>query len=70
MPSCTDPVKLAVARHARACQPGRDPAERVATKAALTEAKLEKHIREVVDGFPPLTDAQRDRLAALLTGAR
>lgn len=69
MPS-TDPIILAVARHARACRLGHDPAERVATKQALSELRLERAIREVVDAAPALTDAQRDRLAGLLRGAR
>jgi hypothetical protein len=33
----------------------------------LKEAALERRIREVVDTWPPLTAAQRARLAALLT---
>ena len=32
----------------------------------LEAAKLEDHIRKVVDGWPPLTDWQRDKLALLL----
>ena len=30
--------------------------------------RLADHIRQVVDGTPPLTDAQRNRLAALIGG--
>lgn len=32
----------------------------------IAAAKLEDAIREVVDKFPPLSPAQRDRLAGLL----
>jgi hypothetical protein len=31
-------------------------------------ARAEEYIRELVDGVPPLTAAQRDRLAKLLRG--
>ena len=44
-----------------------------ATKAAVARTtpdyhltKLEEHVRAVAEGLPPLTDAQRQRLAALL----
>lgn len=33
-----------------------------------TEAKLAATITQVVDSMPPLTDAQRERLAQLLSG--
>lgn len=35
-------------------------------RAELAEARLANHIRKVCAAAPPLTDAQRDRLAALL----
>lgn len=35
----------------------------------LAAAKLEEHVRKVVDSWPPLTKAQRDRLAVLLQQA-
>lgn len=38
-------------------------------EAAVKAAALEEHIRTVVDGLPPLTAQQRERLAALLTPA-
>lgn len=34
----------------------------------LAAAKIEDYIEKVVDAAPPLTDAQRDRLALLLRG--
>lgn len=34
----------------------------------LRAAELEEHVRRLVDAAPPLTAAQRDRLAALLRG--
>ena len=36
---------------------------------ARSVRKLESTIRDLVDSAPPLTDAQRDRLALLLRGA-
>lgn len=44
----------------------RDAEGVAAASRALTEAKLERHIREAVAAAPPLTDEQRERLAALL----
>lgn len=37
-------------------------------RADLAAAKLEQYIEKVVSSAPPLTDSQRSRLAALLTG--
>lgn len=37
-------------------------------KREIAEAKLAEYIRRVVDQAPPLTAAQRDRLALLLRG--
>jgi hypothetical protein len=34
----------------------------------LRIATAEQYVRELVDGWPPLTDSQRGRLAALLAG--
>lgn len=41
-----------------------DEAQRLDTE--IRTAKLEDYIRRVVDAAPPLTDEQRDRIAALL----
>ena len=35
-------------------------------RAELAEARLANHIRKVCAAAPPLTDAQRDRLAAII----
>jgi hypothetical protein len=35
----------------------------------LRAANAAQYVRDLVDGWPPLTDQQRGRLAALLTGA-
>jgi hypothetical protein len=44
--------------------------ERIAAaRRALREAQLTEHIREVVDGFPPLTQTQLQRLSLLLVPA-
>lgn len=47
----------------------RDPSADVTELMRQMRAeKLEDHIKQVVDQFPPLTPAQRDRLAMLLKG--
>ncbi|WP_127818235.1 hypothetical protein [Microbacterium sp. CPCC 204701] len=51
----------ALSRH----RPADDP-ELIEATLNLREAKLEEHIRRVVEAAPPLTAAQRDRLALLL----
>ncbi|MEY4081692.1 MAG: hypothetical protein RL430_2122 [Actinomycetota bacterium] len=45
-----------------------DPAL-VSARRDLKAARLEDHIRRVVAEAPPLTDEQRDKLAAILRGA-
>ena len=47
-----------------------DKAKLAGARRDLRAAKLEAHIRSVVDTFPPLTPEQRDRLAVLLRGTR
>lgn len=47
-----------------------DPETVADARRRLTEAKAERAIREAVAAAPPLTDEQRHRLAALLTGPR
>ena len=37
-------------------------------RRALRAARAEDYIKKLVDGAPPLTDAQRDRVALLLRG--
>lgn len=64
-----DPVLQARAREGVAARRGDAEGVRSASRD-LTEAKLERHIREAVAAAPPLTDAQRDRLAALLRAPR
>lgn len=44
-----------------------DPAV-IDARGELQAAKLEDHIRRVVDAAPPLTDDQKSRLRALLGG--
>lgn len=60
-------VQSYAAAHARAVR-SKNPEEAARTKRDLTAAKLERAIEEAVATAPPLTQAQRDRLAALLTG--
>ena len=43
------------------------PADQIeAARADLAEANAEAAMRRIVDGWPPLTPAQRERLALLL----
>lgn len=63
-----DPVRVATSRLAIATRWGKDEDTLTAARRDLTEAKLERAIREAVASAPPLTPAQRDRLATLLTG--
>jgi hypothetical protein len=46
------------------------PEEIEAARRDLAATKIEQYIRKVVDEAPPLTNAQRDRLAVLLRGGR
>jgi len=70
MSTAPDPVRIARSRLARAHvrSAGTTPEEFATLRRDLTAAKLERHVREVVATAPPLTDEQRNRLAALLTG--
>jgi hypothetical protein len=47
---------------------GPDHPDTIQARRELLEARLADHIRQVVDGAPPLTAEQRDRLAVLLQG--
>lgn len=51
----------ALARH----RPPNDP-DAIDARRDLAAANIEAYVRRVVDAAPPLTDSQRDRLAALL----
>lgn len=44
-----------------------DDPEFIAAKRDLAAVKIQQYIERVVADAPPLTDAQRSRLAALLT---
>jgi hypothetical protein len=56
-----------VARLTQTRAPG-DP-DLVAARRDLRAARAEDYIKRLVDSAPPLTEAQRSRLAVLLTGA-
>lgn len=60
-------ARSALAR-AHAHNPNPDPALIAGLKRNLTEAKLERAIREAVAAAPPLSAAQKARLAAILSG--
>lgn len=55
------------ARHAglRRTRPADDP-DVVDAKRDLAAARLEEHVRRIVAAAPPLTPAQRDRIAGIL----
>ena len=59
------PVHLARAQVAVAARLGKDD---TAAKQQLKEAKLARWIEEALSTAPPLTDEQRHRLGAMLTG--
>lgn len=46
-----------------------DDPDLLAAKRDLRATRLEDHIRQVVDAAPPLTEEQRERLAALFRRA-
>ncbi|KAA9148569.1 hypothetical protein F6B41_02805 [Microbacterium lushaniae] len=52
-----------LARHRHADDP-----ELLSARQDLKAAKLEQYIAKIVASAPPLTPAQRDRLAAILRG--
>jgi hypothetical protein len=63
--------RIAYARAVRRAKRSGDPADRAEADRILAEYRanqLADDIKRVVDGFPPLTQAQRDRLAVLLRG--
>lgn len=63
----TSPVVAARARVARTCRKyGTDHPASDAARADYRAEKLAAVIREIVDQSPPLDDAQKNRLAALL----
>lgn len=45
-----------------------DDPELVAARRDLAAAKLEEHIERALASAPPLSDAQRERLASILSG--
>jgi hypothetical protein len=46
-------------------RPPDDP-ELIAARRSLRALRLEEHVQEVLAGAPPLSDEQRERIAALL----
>ncbi|WP_143317046.1 hypothetical protein [Cellulosimicrobium sp. KWT-B] len=62
-----DRVQVLAGEHGAALRHHPERAEE--TGRNLKCAKLERAIREAVASAPPLSAAQRDRLASLLTGA-
>lgn len=69
MPSSVSAVQSLRGRVARLSRDhAPDSPEITSTRAELAAAKLEQYIERVVAEAPPLTPAQRDRLALLLQG--
>ena len=57
-------LRRLAARAGGAAKNGRPDAE--ARRARLAEARLEHHINTIVSAAPPISDAARDRIAALI----
>lgn len=47
-----------------------DDPDLIAARRDLKAARLTEYVARTVDDFPPLTDEQRSRVAALLRGAK
>ena len=63
------PAELARNRYACRISNGCSPESIAEAGAALTAARAERYIRELVASAPPLSDEQRKKLAALLLGS-
>ena len=63
-----DPAVRSITSKIGATQRHHPDADTSDLRRDLRAAHLEAHVREVVDGFPPLTADQRGRLALLLRG--
>jgi len=67
LPANSPEVAHQRARLANAVRRGDADSEQL-SRRDLAAAKLEDYITRVVDAAPPLTDQQREQLAALLAG--
>jgi hypothetical protein len=65
-PSTSESVTTLRARVAGLARRNAAPERIEEAQRELAETKLTRQIRRVVDGWPPLTPAQRERLALLL----
>lgn len=61
----SDPVHLARSAVAHAVRNKKDPTP---ARQQLKEAKLTRWVQEALETAPPLTEEQRHRIAAMLTG--
>lgn len=66
MPGRTPELARAVAKLAAAKRWGAPPNELAEAERKLRALRLETYVAEQVAKFPPLTPAQRERIAALL----
>ena len=64
------PLARALSQHAVAHRKPRDPEAIEAARRNLATEKIAAYIEEVVSQAPPLTDAQRTRLAELFRPVR
>jgi hypothetical protein len=62
----TDPRHLQAVKAARTRYLGREHPDTLTASRDLAAAKLAEYARRVVAEAPPLTDAQRDDIAAIL----
>jgi hypothetical protein len=69
VPPLSPTRRKARARHAALTRHHPDTAEAIEAWQEVAALALEEHIRELVAGAPPLSDAQRSRLAAILQPA-
>jgi cytoskeletal protein RodZ len=70
----TEPTPDQAIMHARlaamAAPRDSDDAQLAALRAVLRDERLMAHVTATVDGWPPLTDEQRDTVAALVNPSR
>lgn len=62
-----DSPRRARNRLGAAVRNGKPDSEVAKLRRDLELAKLDQHVRKVAESFPPLTDAERERLADLLS---
>jgi len=69
MPANSQPLRVAVARAGAAAKHG-DPDRIADARQNLAAERLASYVSRVIANAPPLTPAQKDRIAGLLNGTR